>query len=171
MIKYGHFLYLFLQKLAQRDSNDLQLQLKVFDEHREEDFYEFAQRFDNIRLDLDDTGECFEVLHNSVANTPSEPFLLSIIQHLLFIRDDPNVKSVDSLIFEILRHSLKYLYMGNRVSYYKLIEECISQVVLHKSGCDPDFSATKRFQIDVEPLIEVLSGNHFFLSQCCELVF
>lgn len=73
---------------------DLQLQLKVFEEHRDEDFYEFAQRFDNIRMDLDDTVECFEVLRNSVVETPSEPFLLSILQHLLFIRDDPNVKSV-----------------------------------------------------------------------------
>nr|CAH0100887.1 unnamed protein product [Daphnia galeata] len=124
-----------IDKLGQRDCVDLQLQLKVFEEHRDEDFYEFAQRFDNIRLDLDDTVECFEVLRNSVAETPSEPFLLSILQHLLFIRDDPNVK----------------------VSYYKLIEECIAQVVLHKSGCDPDFSATKRFQIDVEPLIDILS--------------
>lgn len=37
-----------------------------------------------------------------------------------------------------------------------MIEECISQVVLHRSGCDPDFSATKRFQIDVQPLIDTL---------------
>lgn len=43
-----------------------------------------------------------------------------------------------------------------RPAYYKLIEECISQIVLHRSGCDPDFSATKRFQIDVQPLIDTL---------------
>jgi len=49
-----------------------------------------------------------------------------------------------------------------RVSYFKLIEECVAQIVLHKSGCDPDFSATKRFQIDVEPLIEVLTGMLLF---------
>lgn len=28
--------------------------------------------------------------------------------------------------------------------------------MLHRSGCDPDFSATKRFQIDVQPLIDNL---------------
>lgn len=27
---------------------------------------------------------------------------------------------------------------------------------MHRSGCDPDFSATKRFQIDVQPLIDTL---------------
>lgn len=55
------------------------------------------------------------------------------------------------------------------MSYYKLIEECVSQIVLHKSGLDPDFSATKRFQIDVEPLIEVLSGLFcYHLGIFCE---
>lgn len=44
----------------------------------------------------------------------------------------------------------------SRAAYYKLIEECVSQIVLHRSGCDPDFSATKRFQIDVQPLIDTL---------------
>lgn len=28
--------------------------------------------------------------------------------------------------------------------------------MLHRSGCDPDFSATRRFQIDVQPLIDNL---------------
>lgn len=45
-----------------------------------------------------------------------------------------------------------------RVQYYKLIEECVTQIVLHKSGLDPDFRHTKRFDIDVEPL---LGSIHF----------
>ena len=40
----------------------------------------------------------------------------------------------------------------HRPQYYKLIEECISQIVLHRGGIDPDF-ALKRIEIDVEPLI------------------
>lgn len=40
-----------------------------------------------------------------------------------------------------------------RAQYYKLIEECVTQIVLHKSGLDPDFRHTKRFDIDVEPLL------------------
>ena len=40
-----------------------------------------------------------------------------------------------------------------RPQYFKLIEECISQIVLHRSGVDPDFRYTKRFEIDVDPLI------------------
>lgn len=123
-----------LDTLESNTSEELQVQLKVFHEHREEDFDEFAQRFDNIRLELDDHQECFELLKNMVIETPAEPFFLSILQHLLCIRDDVQI----------------------RPAYYKLIEECVSQIVLHKSGCDPDFRATKRFNIDVEPLIESL---------------
>jgi hypothetical protein len=40
-----------------------------------------------------------------------------------------------------------------RTQYFNLIEECVCQIVLHKSGADPDFTATKRFEIDVENLI------------------
>ena len=73
----------------------LHLKVKVFEAYREEDFYEFAQRFDDVRLNLDATVECFD---DSVTDTPSEPFLLSILQHLLFIKDDPNVKFVIFLL-------------------------------------------------------------------------
>ena len=38
-----------LESLDRNPSDELQLQLKVFYEHRDEDFDEFAQRFDNIR--------------------------------------------------------------------------------------------------------------------------
>lgn len=69
-------------------SEELRVQLKVFYEHRDEDFDEFAQRFDNIRLELDDVNECFELIKNMVMETPAEPFFLSILQHLLTVRDD-----------------------------------------------------------------------------------
>lgn len=39
-----------------------------------------------------------------------------------------------------------------RTQYFKLIEECVTQIVLHKSGADPDFS-TRRFEIEVDTLI------------------
>ena len=123
-----------LEALENDKGEELQLQLKVFHEHKEEDFDEFAQRFDNIRLELDDVNECFELVKNLVMDSPAEPYFLSILQHLVCIRDDALV----------------------RPAYYKLVEECVSQIILHKSGCDPDFRATKRFNIDVEPLIEQL---------------
>eukprot|EP00092_Neocalanus_flemingeri_P020848 GFUD01022586.1.p1 GENE.GFUD01022586.1~~GFUD01022586.1.p1 ORF type:complete len:1076 (+),score=306.59 GFUD01022586.1:84-3311(+) len=123
-----------LEELHDDPGDEVQLQLKIFFEHKEEDFDEFAQRFDNIRLELDDVNEVFELVKNSVTETAAEPYFLSVLQHLLCIRDD----------FQI------------RPAYFKLVEECVSQIVLHRSGCDPDFRATKRFVIDVEPLVDHL---------------
>lgn len=97
------------------------------------DFEEFSQRFDNVRLEMDDMNDCFEVLKNIVVETSAEPYLLSILQHLLYIRDD-------------------YLF---RPAYFQLIEECVSQIVLHKAGCDPNFES-RDFHIDTSVLLDDL---------------
>jgi len=64
----------------------------------------------------------------------------------------------NTFYLSVVNGKINYTYFISifRPAYYKLIEECISQIVLHRSGCDPDFSATKRFQIDVQPLIDTL---------------
>ena len=71
---------------------DLMVQLNVFNEHKEDDYLEFMNKLDNIRLEFDDLTDCFEVVKNLVSDTPSEAYLLSILQHLLFIRDDTFVR-------------------------------------------------------------------------------
>ncbi|KAI8433337.1 hypothetical protein MSG28_015382 [Choristoneura fumiferana] len=111
-----------------------QIQMTVFDQHAAADQEEFLAKFDDVRVDFHDVNECFELVKNLVMDTPAEPYLQSILQHLLFIRDDELI----------------------RPAYYKLIEECVTQIVLHKNGYDPDFRATQRFNIDVQPLIEGL---------------
>ena len=45
------------------------------------------------------------------------------------------------------------LFIHCRPQYFKLMEECISQIVLHKEGTDPDFRHTAKFDIDVNPLV------------------
>ncbi|XP_061381443.1 protein diaphanous isoform X4 [Danaus plexippus] len=110
------------------------IQMNVFDTHAAADQEEFLAKFDDVRVDFHDVNECFELVKNLVVETPAEPYLLSILQHLLFIRDDELI----------------------RPAYYKLIEECVTQIVLHKNGYDPDFRLTQRFNIDVQPLIEGL---------------
>ena len=92
-----------LETLDQDATEELQLQLKVFYENRDEDFDEFAQRFDNIRLELDDVDECFELIRNLVMDTSAEPYFLSVLQHLVCIRDDAQI----------------------RPAYFKLIEVCV----------------------------------------------
>ncbi|KAB1281234.1 Protein diaphanous-like protein 1 [Camelus dromedarius] len=78
-----------------------------------------------------DFSEVFQILLNTVKDSKAEPHFLSILQHLLLVRNDYEA----------------------RPQYYKLIEECISQIVLHKNGADPDFKC-RHLQIDIEGLID-----------------
>lgn len=121
--------------LKSQEDEELQTHLQIFSEHQEEDFEEFSHRYDNVRAEFEDAQQCFTLIHNSVKDTIAEPYFLSILQHLLCIRDD----------------------MYSRPQYYKLIEECVTQIVLHRNGADPDFRHTKRFVIDVEPLLSNLT--------------
>ncbi|KAG7295520.1 hypothetical protein JYU34_021729 [Plutella xylostella] len=127
-------LYDMIDELRSGAEGSRQIQMNVFDSHAAADQDEFLAKFDDVRVDFNDANECFELVKNLVMDSPAEPYLLSILQHLLFIRDDE-------------------LY---RPAYYKLIEECVTQIVLHKNGYDPDFRLTQRFSIDVQPLIEGL---------------
>lgn len=43
-------------------------------------------------MDFDDVGECFDVIKNIVADTSAEPYLLSILQHFLYIKDDVSIR-------------------------------------------------------------------------------
>lgn len=123
-----------LTDIVEKSNNDnLKKHFKIFNEIREDDFEEFFQRFDNVRFEMDDINDCFEVLKNLVVDTASEPYFLSILQHLLYIRDD-------------------HLF---RPAYYQLIEECVSQIVFNKSGCDPNFES-RNFNIDTSVLLDEL---------------
>uniref|UniRef100_A0A8C9SV95 Diaphanous-related formin 3 n=1 Tax=Scleropages formosus TaxID=113540 RepID=A0A8C9SV95_SCLFO len=105
----------------------LDIQLKVFEEHKEEDMIEFSHRLEDIKTELEypSSPPPLQPLH-------SEGYFLSILQHLMLIRNDYFV----------------------RPQYFKIIEECVSQIVLHRSGTDPDFSYRKRLDVDFTHLID-----------------
>uniref|UniRef100_H0W282 Diaphanous related formin 1 n=1 Tax=Cavia porcellus TaxID=10141 RepID=H0W282_CAVPO len=124
-------LHQILQDLREIENDDMKVQLSVFNEHSEEDSYDLRSRLDDIRMEMDDFSEVFQILLNTVKDSKAEPHFLSILQHLLLVRNDYEA----------------------RPQYYKLIEECISQIVLHKNGADPDFKC-RHLQIDIEGLID-----------------
>ncbi|XP_049321704.1 protein diaphanous homolog 3 isoform X2 [Astyanax mexicanus] len=111
----------------------LDIQLKVFEEHKEEDMIEFSHRLEDIKAELDDVGDVFNMVYSVVKDTAAEVHFLSILQHLMLIRNDYFV----------------------RPQYFKIIEECVSQIILHRSGTDPDFSYRKRLDVDFSHLLEV----------------
>ncbi|KAL1261966.1 hypothetical protein QQF64_007231, partial [Cirrhinus molitorella] len=140
-----------------KETEELDIQLKVFNENKEEDSIELSHRLDDIRAEMEypfysclcitfptnkyccvlnhlctDMGEVYHLLSNMVKDTGSEQYFLSILQHLLLIRNDYYI----------------------RPQYYKVIEECVSQIVLHRSGMDPDFAYRERLDVDFSHLID-----------------
>lgn len=115
-----------------KETEELDIQLKVFNENKEEDSIELSHRLDDIRAEMDDMDEVYHLLSNMVKDTTSENYFLSVLQHLMLIRNDYYI----------------------RPQYYKVIEECVSQVVLHRSGMDPDFGYSKRLDVDFTHLID-----------------
>uniref|UniRef100_A0A7N6BMV7 Diaphanous related formin 1 n=1 Tax=Anabas testudineus TaxID=64144 RepID=A0A7N6BMV7_ANATE len=105
------------------ENDELRVQLTVFDEQAEDDSEDLKARLDDV--------DVFEILVNTVKDSRAESHFLSLLQHLLLIRSD---------------------YLA-RPQYYKLIDECIAQIVLHKNGADPDFKC-RHLSISVEGLID-----------------
>lgn len=66
------------------------------------------------------------------------------------------------LLLGIEKHTLSASFnsfrMFFRPAYFKIIEECVSQIVLHKSGLDPDFKKN-HVDLDLGPLMEELKGT------------
>ncbi|XP_072812901.1 protein diaphanous homolog 2 isoform X4 [Vicugna pacos] len=121
-----------LPDLKEKENDELDIQLKVFDENKEDDLTELSHRLNDIRAEMDDMNEVYHLLYNMLKDTPAENYLLSILQHFLLIRNDYYI----------------------RPQYYKIIEECVSQIVLHCSGMDPDFKYRQRLDIDFTHLID-----------------
>uniref|UniRef100_A0A665UHX5 Diaphanous related formin 1 n=1 Tax=Echeneis naucrates TaxID=173247 RepID=A0A665UHX5_ECHNA len=117
------------------ENEELRVQLSVFDEQAEDDSEDLKTRLDDIRIEMEYPSmgkmEVFDILVNTVKDSKAESHFLSLMQHLLLIRTD---------------------YFA-RPQYYKLIDECIAQIVLHKNGADPDFKC-RNLSFNIEGLID-----------------
>ncbi|KAL4843947.1 hypothetical protein H8958_002839 [Nasalis larvatus] len=95
-----------LPDLKEKENDELDIQLKVFDENKEDDLTELSHRLNDIRAEME------------YPLTNHKTILCALPQ------------------------------------YYKIIEECVSQIVLHCSGMDPDFKYRQRLDIDFTHLID-----------------
>ncbi|XP_060904056.1 protein diaphanous homolog 1-like isoform X2 [Labrus mixtus] len=120
-----------LREVRVIENEELRVQLTVFDEQAEDDSEDLKARLDDIRIEMDDVREVFDILANTVKDSKAETHFLSVMQHLLLIRND---------------------YLA-RPQYYKLIDECIAQIVLHRNGADPDFKC-RNLSLNIEGLID-----------------
>ncbi|XP_024864368.1 protein diaphanous homolog 1 isoform X2 [Kryptolebias marmoratus] len=120
-----------LKEVQKIENEELKVQLMVFHEQAEDDSEDLKARLEDIRIEMDDVREVFDILSNTVKDSKAESHFMSLMQHLLLIRND---------------------YLA-RPQYYKLIDECIAQIVLHKNGADPDFKC-RHLNLNVENLID-----------------
>ncbi len=101
-----------------------------------------------------DTRSCFDYVYNTIKETPIEMCLLSTLRHLLLIRDDIHVKYV--ILIKKKKTLIFFSFIKIRYAYFRLIEECVSKIVLHRDGRDPDFDCGSKFVIDLETLLSKL---------------
>uniref|UniRef100_A0A3Q3DCP6 Diaphanous related formin 1 n=1 Tax=Hippocampus comes TaxID=109280 RepID=A0A3Q3DCP6_HIPCM len=121
-----------LKEVRTIENEELRVQLTVFDEQAEDDSEDLKSRLDDIRIEMEyPFREVFDILVNTVKDSKAESNFLSLMQHLLLIRND---------------------YLA-RPQYYKLIDECIAQIVLHRNGADPDFKC-RNIRLNIEGLID-----------------
>ena len=122
---------------SEADLTPLQKQLKAFHELAQEDHQELCDRYDALRYDFQSPRDCFDAVLRLVQGTPAEHAFTSILQHLILVRNDALI----------------------RPAYFRLIDECVSQIVLHRDGVDPDFRAHKKFSIPVDDIINELAKH------------
>ncbi|WKX99729.1 hypothetical protein Q1695_014531 [Nippostrongylus brasiliensis] len=111
----------------------------AFTSIQDDDFNELVSRFETLRGEYESLGGCYELLASTTENTAVEPVFLSILQHLMLIPEDVAV----------------------RLSYFRLIESCVNEIVLHKNGVDPDFDSQFHFETPVSEIVEQLQDAEF----------
>uniref|UniRef100_A0A915APD9 Protein diaphanous n=1 Tax=Parascaris univalens TaxID=6257 RepID=A0A915APD9_PARUN len=112
-------------------------QYDTFCHNKEADFAELVGRFEQIKSEYDNLDDCVKLLLSSIRETKAENSFLSIVQHLLLIPDDIVV----------------------RPNYFRLIENCVSEIVLPKTCVDPDFRGKFEFTQDVCQIVDTYDDN------------
>ncbi|KAF6768330.1 hypothetical protein AHF37_10392 [Paragonimus kellicotti] len=121
-----------IANLSQSQDEVIQKHIEIYQRKAEEDMDALFDRLDAVKCDLDDPNQVYQILYRTLTGTKSETKFLSILQHLLFVRDEPS-----------------------RFSYYTLLEELISQVVMQVDGFDPD-PRSVILRLDVEATVTAL---------------
>ncbi|KAH8859804.1 Protein diaphanous like [Schistosoma japonicum] len=121
-----------LAKLENSLDSDIQNHISIYRSRADQDLDDVFERLDSVKCDLDDPNQIFHILQRTVMGTKSEKHFLSILQHFLFIRDEPY-----------------------RLAYFTLLEELIGQVLIQNDGIDPD-PHMNLLRLDVEATVALL---------------
>ncbi|TKR77838.1 hypothetical protein L596_018740 [Steinernema carpocapsae] len=127
----------YVEKMCE-ESESVSNAYKGFETERRSDYEDFVGRYENLKGCYESLDDCIEMVRRRVNGASGcENALLSIMQHLLLIGDD--------------RHAM--------ISYFRLIESCISEIVFGDVGCDPDFGKKFVFETSVNDMLEQLDDS------------
>lgn len=121
-----------LSELESSTDKDIQNHISIYKTRAEQDLDELFERVDAAKCDLDDPTQVFQILNRTLSGTKAEKHFVSMLQHLLFVRDEPY-----------------------RLAYFTLLEELLGQVVLQSDGFDPD-PYMSPLHLDVEAIVSML---------------
>ncbi|KAI6658500.1 Protein diaphanous-like protein 3 isoform X2 [Oopsacas minuta] len=122
----------FINEIGPTVPEEIETQLRLYDNLKNDDLDELSSKWNRIQADFTDLNSAFQLLTMITQGSEAEKSLLSIFQHLLLIRDDYYIRPL----------------------YFKLIEQCITQIVLQKNGTDPDSLTHRKFELAVDPIID-----------------
>ncbi|ORX92728.1 FH2-domain-containing protein [Basidiobolus meristosporus CBS 931.73] len=114
--------------------------VQLFDQLSDQDYLELSEVYNHQMLqDLNDPRDVFEALMNSVEDSKARDFLLSILQHLLMVRNEGDGDSMKNKCFQ-------------------LIDTLVTQIVLDRRGLDQDFSAS--YGVSIGSLVSKLADGN-----------
>ncbi|CAM5076873.1 unnamed protein product, partial [Natator depressus] len=144
-----------LPQLTCIKNDALDIQLKVFNEHKEEDMIEFSHRLEDISIfcsyEMIILYETVRWKYKQAQGAWTTPLGTTIGKNFGFSTLGTYIPNMEW----ICAAHLKEQQLQNRPQYFKLIEECVSQIVLHRSGTDPDFTYRKKLDVNFSHLIDV----------------
>ncbi|KAK9688408.1 hypothetical protein K7432_014412, partial [Basidiobolus ranarum] len=113
--------------------------VQLFDQLSDQDYLELSELYNHQMLqDLNDPRDVFDALMNSVEDTKAKDFLLSVLQHLLMIRNENDGDDTRNKCFQ-------------------LIDTLVTQIVLDRRGIDHDFSSS--YGVSVGSLVSKLADG------------
>ncbi|XP_031231233.1 protein diaphanous homolog 2 [Mastomys coucha] len=132
-----------LPSLKEKENDELDIQLRVFEENKEDDLSELSHRLNDIRAEMDDMNEVYHLLYNMLKDTAAEGYLLSILQHFLLIRNDYYISMSVGFV-------CMYMFVYNTCVNKAKVEESEQKAMEFSKKFDEEFTARQEAQAELQ---------------------
>ncbi|KAG0347011.1 hypothetical protein BG004_000301 [Podila humilis] len=121
-------------------------QLNIYEDEAENDYDDMVEFYNHqILHDMSDPYDVFNALLRSVESSRAYDFFLSLLQHMLLIREEGDLRY--RFVFYKVLHE-------DEIRYFQLMDAIVTQVVLDRRGITDDFD--QKLGISVNQLVSKL---------------